>query len=76
MDWYLEFSSKMNYYPIKLKVLNLDFFIYVCQVEPGDGVDGSDLYLPEKWKTGNRLDWAAEDRRKKLFVGVEVNELF
>ena len=51
-------------------------FSFKIEVEPGDGVDGSDLYLPEKWKTGNRLDWAAEDRRKKLFVGVEVNKLF
>ena len=42
-------------------------------MEPGDGADGSELYLPEKWRTGNRLDWAEEDRRAKLFVGYKVS---
>ena len=44
-------------------------------MEPGDGAGGSDLYLPEKWRTGNRLDWAEEDRRIKLFVGYKVSIL-
>ena len=38
------------------------------QVVPGEGGEGEGgLYLPEKWKNGNRLDWAKEDQRKKPF---------
>lgn len=46
----------------------------VCQAEfvvvPGEGGSG-DLYIPDKWKTGNRLDWISEDRRAKRYEGVE-----
>ena len=45
------------------------------EVEPGMGEDGTDLYLPEKWRHGNRLTWAMEDQRKKLFVGTVEPEL-
>ena len=43
------------------------------QVVPGEGGEGGEggLYIPEKWKTGNRLDWAKEDKRAKPFEGVE-----
>ena len=45
----------------------------VCEAEfvvvPGEGGAG-DLYIPEKWKTGNRLDWLKEDQRPKRFDGV------
>ncbi len=46
----------------------------ICEAEfivvPGEGGAG-DLYIPEKWKTGNRLDWALDDKRVKKYVGVE-----
>ena len=45
----------------------------VCEAEfqivPGEGGTG-DLYIPEKWKSGNRLDWLKEDQRPKRFEGV------
>ena len=43
------------------------------QVVAGDGGcgEGGGLYIPEKWKNGNRLDWAKEDKRKKPFENYE-----
>ncbi len=47
----------------------------VCEaafvVEAGEGgLTGDDLFLPEKWKTGNRLTWKDEDQRIKPFSGM------
>ena len=50
----------------------------ICQaqfiIEPGEG-GGADLYIPEKWRTGNRMNWAMEDSRAKKFVGHNEPEL-
>ncbi len=50
----------------------------VCQaqfvIEAGEG-GGSDLYIPDKWRNGNRLTWAAEDLRAKKFFGFNEPEL-
>lgn len=29
------------------------------------------MYIPEKWRTGNRLDWLKEDQRAKRYENVE-----
>ena len=51
-------------------VSEAEFFI-----EPGEG-GTEELYLPEKWKNGNRLTWKMEDdMRKKPFVGYQEPEL-
>jgi hypothetical protein len=50
----------------------------VCEAEfivvPGEGGTG-DLYIPEKWKTGNRLDWVMDDKRSKRYVNSEDSPL-
>jgi hypothetical protein len=50
----------------------------VCQaqfvIEAGEG-GGSDLYIPDKWRNGSRLTWAAEDLRAKKFFGFNEPEL-
>ena len=50
----------------------------VCQAEfvvvPGEGGAG-DLYIPDKWKNGNRLDWVKEDQRAKPFENFEESGL-
>lgn len=50
----------------------------LCEAEfiigPGEG-GVEDLYLPEKWLTGNRLTWKMEDQRLKPCVGYQEPEL-
>eukprot|EP00094_Tigriopus_californicus_P012097 TCALIF_11690-PA protein Name:"Similar to Palld Palladin (Mus musculus)" AED:0.35 eAED:0.35 QI:5/0/0/0.28/1/0.85/7/0/1595 len=50
----------------------------LCEAEfiigPGEG-SVEDLYLPEKWLTGNRLSWKMEDQRLKPCVGYQEPEL-
>eukprot|EP00095_Tigriopus_kingsejongensis_P006996 maker-scaffold430_size173499-snap-gene-0.35 protein:Tk06996 transcript:maker-scaffold430_size173499-snap-gene-0.35-mRNA-1 annotation:"serine arginine repetitive matrix protein 2 isoform x4" len=43
-------------------------------IEAGEG-GAEDLYLPEKWRTGNRLTWKMEDQRLKPCVGYQEPEL-
>ncbi len=54
-------------------MINLIVGEAVCEAEfvivPGEGGAG-DLYIPEKWKNGNRLDWVTEDRRAKRYENV------
>lgn len=59
--------------PLGEAICEAEFFI-----EPGEGAsgEGADMYyLPELWKTGNRLTWKMEDERLKPFVGVQEPEL-
>ena len=50
----------------------------VCEAEfvvvAGEGGAG-DLYIPDKWKNGNRLDWVKEDQRVKPFENYEESGL-
>ena len=39
-------------------------------IEPGEGGVAEELYLPDKWRHGNRLTWKMEDdRRVKAYTG-------